>query len=67
MELKYRCASAKILTHSGDPQKVNSPLEMKLKLQQPGKDTVSVMTSFSPWGQATHTYGHYLKSSSKEK
>lgn len=67
MELKYRCASAKILTHLGDPQKVDSPLEMKLKLQQPGKDSVSVMTSFSPWVQATHAYGQYLKSSSKEE
>ena len=54
MELKYGWASAKILTHLGDPQKVNSPLEMKLKLHQPGKDSISVMTSFSPWVQATH-------------
>lgn len=67
MELKYRCASATILTHTGDPQKVNSLLEMKLKLHQSGKDSVSMMTSFSPWVQATHAYGHYLKSSSKEE
>lgn len=49
MELKYGWASDKTFTHSGDPQKVNSLLEMKLKLHQPGKDSISVMTSFMLW------------------